>query len=49
LRDHLMNELPLTRPPQPRAPPAAAGFALWSLGFRPFYLLASVFSAINKK
>jgi len=42
-----MNELPLNRPLQPRAPPAAAGFALWSLGFRPFYLLASVFSAIS--
>ncbi len=24
-----------------------AGFALWNLGFRPFYLLASVFSAIG--
>lgn len=24
-----------------------AGFALWNLGFRPFYLLASVFSAIS--
>jgi len=29
--------------PQPGAP---AGFALWSLGFRPFYLLASVFGAL---
>ncbi len=26
---------------------AVAGFALWSLGFRPFYLLASAFSAIS--
>ena len=42
-----MSDLPLNRPLQPRAPPAAAGFALWSLGFRPFYLLASVFSAIS--
>ena len=42
-----MDELPLTRPLPPRAPPAAAGFALWNLGFRPFYLLASVFSAIS--
>jgi len=42
-----MNELPLTRRLQPRAPPAAAGFALWNLGFRPFYLLASVFSAVS--
>ena len=42
-----MNELPLTRSLQPKAPPAAAGFALWSLGFRPFYLLASLFSAAS--
>jgi uncharacterized protein involved in response to NO len=42
-----MNELPLNRPAQPEAPPAAAGFALWNLGFRPFYLLASIFSAIS--
>ncbi|MBI4191982.1 MAG: NnrS family protein [Betaproteobacteria bacterium] len=42
-----MNELPLTRPLQPKAPRAAAGFALWNLGFRPFYLLASVFSAFS--
>ena len=32
--------------PDPReraaAPSGAPGFALWSLGFRPFYLLASV-------
>lgn len=28
-------------------PPAAPGFALWNLGFRPFYLLASVFSAFS--
>jgi len=32
---------------QPKAPPAATGFALWNLGFRPFYLLASIFSAIS--
>ena len=42
-----MNELPPARPLQPTAPPAAAGFALWSLGFRPFYLLASVFGAFS--
>lgn len=42
-----MNELPLTRPLQPEAPPATAGFALWNLGFRPFYLLASLFSAFS--
>src|SRR5690349_16038050 len=29
----------------PRA--AADGFALWALGFRPFYLLASIFGALS--
>ena len=29
------------------APAASTGFALWNLGFRPFYLLASVFSALS--
>ena len=37
--------------PDPReraaAPLAATGFALFSLGFRPFYLLASAFSAFS--
>jgi len=42
-----MNELPLTKPLQPKAAPAPAGFALWNLGFRPFYLLASLFSAFS--
>ena len=32
-------------PVQSQAPPA--GFALWNLGFRPFYLLASIFSAVS--
>ncbi len=32
---------------QQPAPPATIGFALWNLGFRPFYLLASIFSAIS--
>ncbi len=33
----------------PSAAPAASppGFALWQLGFRPFYLLASVFAALS--
>jgi uncharacterized protein involved in response to NO len=31
--------------PPPRAAPG--GFALWELGFRPFYLLASVFAALS--
>ncbi len=30
---------------RPQAKPTSNGFALWSLGFRPFYLLASVFAA----
>lgn len=30
--------------PQPRPRP---GFALWQLGFRPFYLLAGCFSALS--
>ena len=33
--------------PQRRATPASAGFALWNLGFRPFYLLASGFAALS--
>ena len=33
--------------PQPRVNANAAGFALWSLGFRPFYLLASIFAALS--
>ena len=31
--------------PPPRGAPG--GFALWQLGFRPFYLLASVFAALS--
>ena len=42
-----MNELPLNRPVKPKAPAATAGFAIWNLGFRPFFLLASLFSAIS--
>ncbi|MGO9593697.1 MAG: NnrS family protein [Steroidobacteraceae bacterium] len=26
---------------------AATRFALWNLGFRPFYLLASIFAALS--
>ena len=29
------------------AAPPGAGFALWALGMRPFYLLASVFAAVS--
>src|SRR5690242_3139053 len=38
-----MSELPASQP----AASAPAGFALWHLGFRPFYLLASLFSATS--
>jgi uncharacterized protein involved in response to NO len=31
----------------PPSAPAPAGFALWQLGFRPFYLLASGFAALS--
>ncbi len=34
-------------PAPPNTPAASAGFALWNLGFRPFFLLASIFSAIS--
>ncbi|MES2785919.1 MAG: NnrS family protein [Pseudomonadota bacterium] len=36
---------PAKRPATPA--PTRSGFALWELGFRPFYLLASAFSAIS--
>jgi uncharacterized protein involved in response to NO len=36
--------LRIEEPPRPAAP---RGFALWQLGFRPFYLLASVFAALS--
>ncbi len=42
-----MSETPPIRPQQPAVSPAAAGCALWNLGFRPFYLLASLFSAVS--
>ena len=42
-----MNDEPLADRSRPSAPPASPGFALWSLGFRPFYLLASAFSALS--
>lgn len=34
----------LEEPPRPQA---SQGFALWALGFRPFYLLASAFAALS--
>ena len=33
--------------PQPQQSAASTGFALWNLGFRPFYLLASSFAALS--
>ncbi|TAK67944.1 MAG: NnrS family protein [Betaproteobacteria bacterium] len=39
----------LTSPDQPsaHATPAPTGFALWNLGFRPFYLLAGLFATLS--
>ena len=42
-----MNELPTGRTPVPNAQAATNGFALWNLGFRPFYLLATLFGAFS--
>ena len=43
-----MNASSLLRLEEPPAPgPALRGFALWALGFRPFYLLASGFAAVS--
>jgi len=42
-----MDELQLKRPGRAAAPPAVPAFALWQLGFRPFYLLASVFAVLS--
>lgn len=42
-----MSVSPRDRPAQPAPSPAAARFALWNLGFRPFYLLASLFGAVS--
>lgn len=42
-----MNVLPLHQPEPPKPPVVPAGFALWNLGFRPFYLLASLFGAFS--
>ncbi|RYF15338.1 MAG: NnrS family protein [Comamonadaceae bacterium] len=38
-----MSFIPIEEPPRP----APRGFALWQLGFRPFYLLASAFAALS--
>jgi uncharacterized protein involved in response to NO len=38
---------PVIRIEEPQAPPPPREFALWRLGFRPFYLLASAFAALS--
>jgi len=35
------------QPPSTDSSPAKAGFALWNLGFRPFYLLAGLFATLS--
>ena len=42
-----MNELPQITTPAPQAPQFATRSALWNLGFRPFYLLATLFGAFS--
>jgi uncharacterized protein involved in response to NO len=42
-----MNKLPLFQTARPTVVPASNSFALWNLGFRPFYLLASLFSVFS--
>ncbi len=42
-----MNELPLEGSVRPKTPHVFAGFALWNLGFRPFYPLPSLSTAIS--
>ena len=43
-KDFLMAQFIEIEEPRPRS---GQGFALWALGFRPFYLLASAFAAIS--
>lgn len=50
--DNPMSALPEKPPMKPliipcEPAPRVRGFALWALGFRPFYLLASVFAALS--
>jgi uncharacterized protein involved in response to NO len=48
-RDRAGKQIPLMVLREPAAAGAAAprGFALWQLGFRPFYLLAGIFGALS--
>ncbi|HYR00622.1 MAG TPA: NnrS family protein [Casimicrobiaceae bacterium] len=41
----MAKPLAIEEPPSGSAP--GTGFALWALGFRPFYLLASIFAALS--
>src|SRR5512142_1936637 len=41
------NAADLAHPAAPAPAPATPEFALWRLGFRPFYLLASIFAAVS--
>lgn len=43
---HSMTTLLKIDPPARREPDAGTRFALWALGFRPFYLLAAAFAAL---
>ena len=42
-----MNQPPLSEPVKPEAQASTTRFALWNLGFRPFYLLAALFGAFS--
>ena len=42
-----MNQPPLPRPESGAVPAVANGYALWNLGFRPFYLLATLFGTVS--
>ena len=42
-----MSLLNTPEPPSANASPAPSGFALWNLGFRPFYLLAGLFATLS--
>jgi|UPI0004B35BB5 uncharacterized protein involved in response to NO len=45
--DISMSKLLSVAEPSPQREAPAAKFALWALGFRPFYLLASIFAALS--
>jgi len=43
----LLADISRRASPELRSAAPARGFALWSLGFRPFYLLASIYAAVS--